>query len=139
MSASHKPGGPEYDFGIKFNYMAGEPAPERITDKIFGETMKVSSLKMADMPDVDLSKVRVGHSQRLVKAPQTHKAQRVCVYMRARVCVCTRMHACACVPFNCSALPPIHTHARTHACTHLHALAHCCRSAPPSTTASSWR
>lgn len=60
MSASHNPGGPDNDFGIKFNYTAGEPAPERITDKIYGETQKVSVLKMADIPDIDLSKVRSG-------------------------------------------------------------------------------
>ncbi|PNW82321.1 hypothetical protein CHLRE_06g278210v5 [Chlamydomonas reinhardtii] len=59
MSASHNPGGPENDFGIKFNYNSGEPAPERITDKIFGETSKVATLNMADIPDVDLSKVGV--------------------------------------------------------------------------------
>ena len=41
MSASHNPGGPDNDFGIKFNYTSGEPAPERITDKIYGETTKV--------------------------------------------------------------------------------------------------
>lgn len=57
MSASHNPGGPDNDFGIKFNYNSGEPAPERITDKIYGETTKVSVLNMADIPDVDLSKV----------------------------------------------------------------------------------
>jgi phosphoglucomutase len=57
MSASHNPGGPEEDFGIKFNYKSGEPAPERITDKIFGETEKISVIKMADIPDVDLNKV----------------------------------------------------------------------------------
>jgi phosphoglucomutase len=60
MSASHNPGGPDNDFGIKFNYKAGEPAPEKITDKIFAETQKISSLKMADIPDVDLSKVGGG-------------------------------------------------------------------------------
>jgi phosphoglucomutase len=59
MSASHNPGGPEEDFGIKFNYTAGEPAPEKITDKIYGETTSISVLKMADIPDVDLSKVGV--------------------------------------------------------------------------------
>lgn len=59
MSASHNPGGPDNDFGIKFNYTGGEPAPEYITDKIFGETTKVSVLHMADVADVDLSKVRV--------------------------------------------------------------------------------
>ena len=60
MSASHNPGGPTNDFGIKFNYSAGEPAPERITDKIYGETMKVDKLLMASIPDVDLTKVRGG-------------------------------------------------------------------------------
>jgi len=59
MTASHNPGGPDNDFGIKFNYSAGEPAPESITDKIYGETMKISALKFGDLPDVDLSKVGV--------------------------------------------------------------------------------
>jgi phosphoglucomutase len=59
MSASHNPGGPEEDWGIKFNSSAGEPAPEKITDKIYGFTQSVSELQMADIPDVDLSKVGV--------------------------------------------------------------------------------
>lgn len=46
MSASHNPGGPEEDWGIKFNYNSGEPAPEKITDKIFGFTEKISELKV---------------------------------------------------------------------------------------------
>ncbi len=46
MSASHNPGGPEEDWGIKFNYSAGEPAPEKITDKIFGFTQSISELKV---------------------------------------------------------------------------------------------
>ena len=59
MSASHNPGGPDADFGIKFNYSAGEPAPEKITDRIYGETQKISTLRFAEMPDIDLSKVGV--------------------------------------------------------------------------------
>ena len=55
MSASHNPGGPEEDWGIKFNYSSGEPAPERITDAIFGYTQKIAELKFADIPDTDLS------------------------------------------------------------------------------------
>ena len=57
MSASHNPGGPKEDWGIKFNYSSGEPAPERITDAIFGYTKKISELKMADIPETDLSKI----------------------------------------------------------------------------------
>lgn len=56
MSASHNPGGPEEDFGIKFNYTSGQPAPESITGKIYGVTTSISQLHMADMPDVDLAK-----------------------------------------------------------------------------------
>ncbi|XP_054803577.1 phosphoglucomutase, chloroplastic [Prosopis cineraria] len=55
MSASHNPGGPEYDWGIKFNYSSGQPAPESITDKIYGNTLSISEIKVADIPDVDLS------------------------------------------------------------------------------------
>jgi len=56
MSASHNPGGPTEDWGIKFNYSSGEPAPERITDKIFEETKTIDKIYEADIPDVDLSK-----------------------------------------------------------------------------------
>ncbi|OVA00169.1 Alpha-D-phosphohexomutase superfamily [Macleaya cordata] len=59
MSASHNPGGPEYDWGIKFNYNSGQPAPESITDKIYGNTLSISEIKMAAIPDVDLSRLGV--------------------------------------------------------------------------------
>ncbi|KAK1304620.1 hypothetical protein QJS10_CPB11g00755 [Acorus calamus] len=59
MSASHNPGGPDYDWGIKFNYNSGQPAPESITDKIYGNTLSLSEIRMADIPDVDLSKLGV--------------------------------------------------------------------------------
>lgn len=59
MSASHNPGGPEYDWGIKFNYNSGQPAPESITDKIYGNTLSISEIKMADVPDVNLSETGV--------------------------------------------------------------------------------
>ncbi|XP_038685927.1 phosphoglucomutase, chloroplastic isoform X1 [Tripterygium wilfordii] len=59
MSASHNPGGPEYDWGIKFNYSSGQPAPESITDKIYGNTLSISEIKIADIPDVDLSHLGV--------------------------------------------------------------------------------
>jgi len=57
MSASHNPGGPDEDWGIKFNYNSGEPAPERITDEIFKYTETITELKFADIPDVDLAVV----------------------------------------------------------------------------------
>ncbi|XVE64134.1 hypothetical protein DITRI_Ditri07aG0077500 [Diplodiscus trichospermus] len=59
MSASHNPGGPEYDWGIKFNYSSGQPAPESITDKIYGNSLSISEIKMGEIPDVDLSRLGV--------------------------------------------------------------------------------
>lgn len=43
---------------VVLSVSAGEPAPEKITDKIYGETQKISTLKMGEIPDVDLNKVR---------------------------------------------------------------------------------
>lgn len=57
MSASHNPGGPKEDWGIKFNYTSGEPAPEKITDNIFGFTQNISELKFAEIPETNLSSV----------------------------------------------------------------------------------
>ncbi|GAA0183602.1 mutase [Lithospermum erythrorhizon] len=59
MSASHNPGGPENDWGIKFNYSSGQPAPESITDKIYGNTLAISEIKMADLADIDLFELGV--------------------------------------------------------------------------------
>lgn len=59
MSASHNPAGPENDWGIKFNYSSGQPAPESITDKIYGNTLSIQEIKMANFSDVDLSRLGV--------------------------------------------------------------------------------
>ena len=44
LSASHNPGGPHGDFGIKFNAANGGPAPETITDAIYAETLKITEI-----------------------------------------------------------------------------------------------
>eukprot|EP01026_Neomeris_dumetosa_P016747 TRINITY_DN1639_c0_g1_i6.p1 TRINITY_DN1639_c0_g1~~TRINITY_DN1639_c0_g1_i6.p1 ORF type:complete len:628 (+),score=86.37 TRINITY_DN1639_c0_g1_i6:115-1998(+) len=59
MSASHNPGGPEEDWGIKFNYNSGEPAPEKITNQIFEQTKTITEYKMANFADIDLSQIGV--------------------------------------------------------------------------------
>ncbi len=56
LSASHNPGGPDGDFGIKYNASNGGPAPEKITDRIFATTKTISSYKTTDTAGVDLSK-----------------------------------------------------------------------------------
>jgi phosphoglucomutase len=56
LSASHNPGGPEGDFGIKYNTGNGGPAPEKITEAIFANTQQISRyLTLEDTPAVDLS------------------------------------------------------------------------------------
>ncbi len=61
LSASHNPGGPDGDFGIKFNAANGGPAPEKITDAIYAETLKIAEILTLDTPDVDVS--RTGSQQ----------------------------------------------------------------------------
>ncbi|PLK72735.1 alpha-D-glucose phosphate-specific phosphoglucomutase [Rhizobium sp. TH135] len=57
LSASHNPGGPTEDFGIKYNIGNGGPAPEKITDAIFARTKVIDSYKIADVTDIDLDTV----------------------------------------------------------------------------------
>ena len=54
LSASHNPGGPNGDFGIKYNASNGGPAPEKTTDAIYAKTKSIQSFKTIDAPDVDL-------------------------------------------------------------------------------------
>ena len=54
LSASHNPGGPDGDFGIKYNVGNGGPAPEKITDAIYARTRTISEYRIEDAPDVDL-------------------------------------------------------------------------------------
>ena len=44
LSASHNPGGPDGDFGIKYNIGNGGPAPEKITDAIFARTKTITRI-----------------------------------------------------------------------------------------------
>ena len=57
LSASHNPGGPHEDFGIKYNAGNGGPAPEKLTDAIFARTKAISQYKIADIDAVDLDKI----------------------------------------------------------------------------------
>ncbi|WP_454814982.1 alpha-D-glucose phosphate-specific phosphoglucomutase [Labrys neptuniae] len=57
LSASHNPGGPDGDFGIKYNIGNGGPAPEKITDAVFARTKSISEFKIADVPDLDIDQL----------------------------------------------------------------------------------
>ena len=57
LSASHNPGGPTEDFGIKYNISNGGPAPEKVTEAIYANTQKIESYQIADTPDIDLDTI----------------------------------------------------------------------------------
>jgi phosphoglucomutase len=61
LSASHNPGGPRGDFGIKYNIGNGGPAPEKITEAIFAHSKTIESYQIIDAENVDLD--HVGETQ----------------------------------------------------------------------------
>ena len=75
LSASHNPGGPEGDFGIKYNIGNGGPAPERVTDAVFARTKSIREYRTLDAPDLDLERVgtqRLGGTEVEVIDPIAH-------------------------------------------------------------------
>ena len=54
LSASHNPGGPDEDFGIKFNTPNGGPAPEKVTEAIYMATLHIQRYHVLDTPDINL-------------------------------------------------------------------------------------
>lgn len=57
LSASHNPGGPDGDFGIKYNIENGGPAPEKITEAIFAHTQALKEYRISDAGPVDLDQL----------------------------------------------------------------------------------
>ena len=54
LSASHNPGGPDGDFGIKYNAGNGGPAPEKLTEAVFARTLKIAAFSSTDTADIDI-------------------------------------------------------------------------------------
>jgi len=54
LSASHNPGGPNGDFGVKYNLANGGPAPEQVTSAITTRTREITQYRIFDAPDVPL-------------------------------------------------------------------------------------
>ncbi|MDH4286581.1 MAG: alpha-D-glucose phosphate-specific phosphoglucomutase, partial [Gallionella sp.] len=57
LSASHNPGGPDGDFGIKYNGSNGGPATETVTEAIYAVSKKISQYRIADTADVELDQI----------------------------------------------------------------------------------
>ncbi len=55
MSASHNPGGPDEDFGLKFNAANGGPAPEALTAAMYDASTRITEYRIVGAADVDLS------------------------------------------------------------------------------------
>ena len=54
LTASHNPGGPGEDFGIKYNLAQGQPAGEDFTDDLYARSLTIASYKTVDgTPDID--------------------------------------------------------------------------------------
>jgi phosphoglucomutase len=54
LSASHNPGGPDGDFGVKYNLANGGPANETFTEAVYRRTQAIGAYRYVDAPDVDL-------------------------------------------------------------------------------------
>ncbi|HEV7576614.1 MAG TPA: alpha-D-glucose phosphate-specific phosphoglucomutase [Caldimonas sp.] len=59
LSASHNPGGPDGDFGIKFNTANGGPAPEKITEAIWRRSERIERYLSVDHADIDLATIGI--------------------------------------------------------------------------------
>lgn len=57
LSASHNPGGPDGDFGVKYNLANGGPAPEQVTSAIARQTREITEYRILDAADVPLDEV----------------------------------------------------------------------------------
>ncbi len=78
LSASHNPGGPKGDFGIKYNVTNGGPAPESFTDAVYARSRVIDQYKIvrADPIDIDtIGETRLGDTAIQIIDPVSDYAQ----------------------------------------------------------------
>jgi phosphoglucomutase len=56
LTASHNPGGPDGDFGVKFNTRTGSQAPEELSSALYEKTLQLTGYRIADLPPVDIDR-----------------------------------------------------------------------------------
>ena len=56
LSASHNPGGPEGDFGVKYNTENGGPAPEKVTEAIYECSKQIERYKILEAADINIDR-----------------------------------------------------------------------------------
>src|SRR5690606_13910304 len=66
LSASHNPGGPDGDFGLKYNVSNGGPAPESVTEAVFACANTIETYRTTDAPDVALGHIGTQRSGDMV-------------------------------------------------------------------------
>jgi len=54
LSASHNPGGPDGDFGVKINGANGGPAPESLTNAVYAATQSLDGYRIIDAAPLNL-------------------------------------------------------------------------------------
>ena len=57
LSASHNPGGPNADFGIKFNISNGGPAPTAFTEAVYDYSKTISEYRIVNTDDIDITQI----------------------------------------------------------------------------------
>jgi phosphoglucomutase len=56
LTASHNPGGPSEDFGLKYNIANGGPAPEAVTDAIYARSQSIDRFQVLEAPPIDIDR-----------------------------------------------------------------------------------
>jgi phosphoglucomutase len=78
LSASHNPGGPEDDFGIKYNVGNGGPAPEKYTNAFYQRSLTIDNYRIAELDDIDLDtigSIQIDHIKITIIDPVTDYAE----------------------------------------------------------------
>src|SRR5712672_3107834 len=57
LSASHNPGGPDGDFGIKYNTANGGPAPERVTEAMYRHSQQITAYRTIEVSPLPLDRL----------------------------------------------------------------------------------